>query len=57
MSKWCKRGVNSKTNPEKETNATKYFFIKTVTFEVAVFCVLRENKNSFIGKIKIYFTR
>lgn len=40
MPKWCNRGVNSKTNPEKETNATKYFFIKTVTFEVAVFVFL-----------------
>lgn len=42
--KWCKRGVNSKTNPEKETNATKYFFIKTVTFKVAVFVFYRKKK-------------
>ena len=33
-----------KTNPEKETNATKYFFIKTVTFQVAVFVFCDKTK-------------
>ena len=45
MPKWCKRGVKIKTNPEKETNATEYFY-KNCNFCGCSFCFFERNKTN-----------